>query len=134
MKFRNTSKGNEQLKETPLTKRWNYPGKPTGIRHTPQLYANHAAAQPPNPPMNSPYSLDNVLRLHEGLTKAQSSLLVPARTGAIGLRDFLFKVKAHRVPTPYYCDCGTGKRTGNGGTPSSNMVPQSTKAQNLEYD
>ena len=64
----------------------------------------------PPPADEQPLFSDKVLRLHEGLTKAQSSLLVQARTGAIGLRDFLFKVKARRVPTPY-CGCGTGRET-----------------------
>src|ERR1700694_5750760 len=48
----------------------------------------------PPPADEQPLFSDKVLRLHEGLTKAQSSLLVQARTGAIGLRDFLFRVKA----------------------------------------
>ena len=51
---------------------------------------------------------DLALRKHEGLTKAQSSLLTQARTGAIGLRDFLFRAK---VPGAYtlYCDCSQGR-------------------------
>ena len=35
---------------------------------------------------------DQVLRRHNDLTKAQSSLLTQARIGAIGLKDFLFRV------------------------------------------
>ena len=37
------------------------------------------------------------LKRHQGLTKAQSSLLIQARTGDIGLRDYLFKVKVPEV-------------------------------------
>jgi hypothetical protein len=51
-----------------------------------------------------------VLKKHEGLTKAQSSLLTQARTGDIGLRDFLFRIKVPKVPTPYY-ECGKGRET-----------------------
>ena len=65
---------------------------------------------PPQPADEQPSFSDQILRLHEGLTKAQSSLLVQARTGVIGLRDFLFKVKARRIPTPY-CGCGRGRET-----------------------
>ncbi len=53
---------------------------------------------------------DLALRKHEGLTKAQSSLLTQARTGAIGLQDFLFRAKVPGVNTPY-CDCGQGRET-----------------------
>jgi hypothetical protein len=52
---------------------------------------------------------DKTLRKHQDLTKAQSSLLVQARTGAIGLRDFLFKQNVP-IPTPY-CSCGEGRET-----------------------
>jgi hypothetical protein len=53
---------------------------------------------------------NKALKKHEGLTKAQSSLLTQARTGDIGLRDFLFKVKVPGVATPY-CECGEGRET-----------------------
>ena len=53
---------------------------------------------------------DLALRKHEGLTKAQSSLLTQARTGAIGLQDFLFRAKVPEVYTPY-CACGQGRET-----------------------
>jgi hypothetical protein len=53
---------------------------------------------------------DRGLKRHEGLTKAYSSLLTQARTGDIGLRDYLFKVKAPGVLTPY-CECGEGRET-----------------------
>ena len=53
---------------------------------------------------------NRALQKHQGLTKAQSSLLTQARTGAIGLRDFLFRAKVPGVYTPY-CDCGQGRET-----------------------
>ena len=55
--------------------------------------------------------LDNrAIDRHEGLTKAESSLLTQARTGAIGLKDFLFRAKVPRISTPY-CECGRGRET-----------------------
>ncbi|EAQ92240.1 hypothetical protein CHGG_00475 [Chaetomium globosum CBS 148.51] len=53
---------------------------------------------------------DKALMRHEGLTKAQSSLLSQARIGDIGLRDYLFRVKVPEVRTPY-CECGRGRET-----------------------
>ncbi|EAQ88884.1 hypothetical protein CHGG_05503 [Chaetomium globosum CBS 148.51] len=53
---------------------------------------------------------DKALTRHEGLTKAQSSLLSQARIGDIGLRDYLFRVKVPEVRTPY-CECGRGRET-----------------------
>ena len=53
---------------------------------------------------------DQVLQRYEGLNKAQSSLLVQARTGAIGLKDFLFTVGVPEVVTPH-CTCGIGRET-----------------------
>ena len=50
------------------------------------------------------------LQKHEGLTEAQSSLLTHARTGTIGLKDFLFRAKVPEVYT-LYCDCGQGRET-----------------------
>jgi hypothetical protein len=50
------------------------------------------------------------LEKHEGLIKAQSSLLTQVRTGDIGLRDYLFRCKVQEVPTPY-CSCGEGRET-----------------------
>lgn len=54
--------------------------------------------------------LHKTLQRHEGLNKAQSSLLVQARTGAIGLRDFLFKRRVPEILTPY-CECGEERET-----------------------
>ncbi len=53
---------------------------------------------------------NKALKRHQGLTKAQSSLLIQARTGDIGLRDYLFKVKVLEVQTPYYGLCEEGGR------------------------
>jgi hypothetical protein len=53
---------------------------------------------------------NRALQRHEGLTKAQSTLLSQARIGDIGLRDYLFKVKVPEVRTPY-CECGEGRET-----------------------
>ena len=53
---------------------------------------------------------NRALKRHEGLTKAQSSLLFQARTGDIGLRDYLFRVKVPEVNTPY-CKCGERRET-----------------------
>ena len=52
----------------------------------------------------------NVLRLHEGLSKSQSSLLVQLRTEKIGLRDFLFHRGVPDVPDPM-CTCREGRQT-----------------------
>ena len=54
------------------------------------------------------------LRRHEGLTKAQSTLLSQARIGDIGLRDYLFRVRVPEVRTPY-CECGEGNGGALGG-------------------
>jgi hypothetical protein len=50
------------------------------------------------------------LKKHENLTKAESSLLIQARTGAIGLNDFLFRARVPEISTPH-CECGQGKET-----------------------
>jgi hypothetical protein len=50
------------------------------------------------------------LRIYEGLTKAQSSILCQARTGKIGLRAFLFSRSVPDVDTPI-CPCGVGPQT-----------------------
>ena len=53
---------------------------------------------------------DKALRKHEGLTKAQSSLLAQARIGDIGLREYLFRRGVLEVATPH-CECGEGRET-----------------------
>ena len=50
------------------------------------------------------------LELYNGLTKAQSSVLVQARTGKIGLQAFLVCKKVPSIATPI-CPCGTGPQT-----------------------
>ncbi|EAQ86784.1 hypothetical protein CHGG_08037 [Chaetomium globosum CBS 148.51] len=53
---------------------------------------------------------NKTLRRHDGLSKAKSSLLIQIRTGAIGLRDFLFPRGVPEVLTPA-CECGEGRET-----------------------
>ncbi|EAQ92886.1 hypothetical protein CHGG_01121 [Chaetomium globosum CBS 148.51] len=53
---------------------------------------------------------NGTLRRHDGLSKAKSSLLIQIRTGAIGLRDFLFTRGVPEVLTPA-CECGEGRET-----------------------
>jgi hypothetical protein len=53
---------------------------------------------------------NRALARHQGLTKAQSSLLTQARVGAIGLRGFLFRARVPDVNTPL-CACGEGVET-----------------------
>jgi hypothetical protein len=53
---------------------------------------------------------DKTLQRHDGLSRAKSSLLVQIRTGAVGLRDFLFKRRVPEVLTPN-CECGEGRET-----------------------
>jgi hypothetical protein len=49
----------------------------------------------------------DVLKLHEGLRKAESLLAIQLRTGTNGLDAFLFQA---RVPSPL-CSCGRGWQT-----------------------
>jgi hypothetical protein len=51
-----------------------------------------------------------VLKLHSGLRKAESSVLVQARTGRIGLAKFLHKRKVPGVLSAQ-CRCGAGEET-----------------------
>ena len=51
-----------------------------------------------------------VLPLHKGLHKAESSILVQARTGKIGLRAFLYHRRVSGFDSPW-CDCGQGRET-----------------------
>jgi Reverse transcriptase (RNA-dependent DNA polymerase) len=50
------------------------------------------------------------LRRHKKLRKEESSLLVQARTGRIGLRKFLFLRRVPSIATPY-CECGGEEET-----------------------
>ncbi|OAQ65570.1 zinc knuckle [Purpureocillium lilacinum] len=58
----------------------------------------------------TPKPTKKVLRLHDGLSKRQSALLVQLRTEKIGLKDFLFN---RRVPdtTDANCPCREGRQT-----------------------
>jgi hypothetical protein len=76
-----------------------------------QRYRAKNRALPPTQPADYRPKIDQrALERHKGLTKAESSLLIQARTGAIGLRDFLFRAKVRTISTPY-CDCGRGRET-----------------------
>src|SRR6266516_1669699 len=50
------------------------------------------------------------LRRHKKLRKEESSLLIQARTGRIGLRKFLFLRRVPSIATPYY-ECGEEEET-----------------------
>ena len=74
--------------------------------HRRQRYRAQNRALPTVQPAEYRPKIDyRALDRHEGLTKAESSLLTQARTGVIGLRDFLFRARVPEVPTPY-CECG----------------------------
>lgn len=51
-----------------------------------------------------------ILRLHHGLKKWQSALLIQMRTEKIGLRDHLWRRKVPEFGDPE-CDCGEGRQT-----------------------
>jgi hypothetical protein len=51
-----------------------------------------------------------VLKLHAGLKKAESSMLVQARTGRVGLAKFLYGRKVPRIQTAQ-CRCEAGEET-----------------------
>jgi hypothetical protein len=55
--------------------------------------------------VDEPLFTKEAVQLHDGLTKAESSLLTQARTGKIGLRAFLFQRRVPDVITPQ-CSCG----------------------------
>lgn len=63
--------------------------------------ASAALPQPPDA---------KVLRLHEGLHKAESSILTQLRTGKIGLADFLYKAGVPEVASAA-CSCGYEQET-----------------------
>ena len=51
-----------------------------------------------------------VLKLHSGLRKAESSVVVQARTGRIGLAKFLYNCKVPGIVSAQ-CRCGAGEET-----------------------
>ena len=55
-------------------------------------------------------ALKKYVQRHDGLRKAESSALIQARTGKIGLKAFLFQIKVPGKPTPL-CDCGGAPET-----------------------
>jgi hypothetical protein len=69
-----------------------------------------AATRPADDHQQDTLFKEKTLRRHEGLNKAQSSLLIQIRTGAIGLRSFLFSRGVPEVLTPS-CECGEGQET-----------------------
>jgi hypothetical protein len=52
----------------------------------------------------------DVLQLHEGLRKAESSLDIQLRMGVDGLDAFLYQARVPSVPSPL-CSCGRGRQT-----------------------
>ncbi|KAI6777555.1 zinc knuckle, partial [Emericellopsis cladophorae] len=58
----------------------------------------------------TPRPTRKVLRLHDGLSKRQSTLLVQMRTEKIGLNDFLFNRRAPDA-TDANCPCREGRQT-----------------------
>ena len=59
---------------------------------------------------HTPQPSHKILRLHLGLKKWQSALLIQMRTEKIGLRDFLWKRRVPEFDDPG-CDCGEGRQT-----------------------
>jgi ribonuclease HI len=59
---------------------------------------------------HTPQPTHEILRLHHGLKKLQSALLIQMRTEKIGLRDFLWKRRVSEVDDPG-CDYGEGRHT-----------------------
>jgi hypothetical protein len=51
----------------------------------------------------------DVLKLHEGLRKAESWLAIQLKTGTNGLDAFLFQARVLSVPSPL-CSCGRGRQ------------------------
>ncbi|KAL5371116.1 hypothetical protein PMIN02_013118 [Paraphaeosphaeria minitans] len=59
---------------------------------------------------NTPSPTKRVLKIHKGLRKRDSALLVQLRTEKIGLKDFLFSRKVPDVASSR-CDCGAIRQT-----------------------
>jgi hypothetical protein len=66
-----------------------------------------SAKSPPNPDLVEAPPETNVLKLHEGLRKAESSLAIQLRMGTNGLDAFLFQARVPSVTSPL-CSCGGG--------------------------
>ncbi len=69
-----------------------------------------SAKSPPNPDVVEAPPGTDVLKLHEGLRKAESSLAIQLRTGTNGLDAFLFQARVPSVLSPL-CGCGRGRQT-----------------------
>ncbi len=65
---------------------------------------------PPNPDLVEAPPGTDILKLHEGLRKAESSLAIQLRTGTNGLDAFLFQARVPSVSSPL-CSCGRGRQT-----------------------
>ena len=95
---------------TALVKAWEVRWVQETTRRQDRYRARRRALPTTQPADYRPKFDQRALERHEGLTKAESSLLTQARTGAIGLRDFLFRVRVPGIPTPL-CECGQGRET-----------------------
>ena len=95
---------------TALVKAWEVRWVQETTRRQDRYRARRRALPTTQPADYRPKLDQRALERHEGLTKAESSLLTQARTGAIGLRDFLFRVRVPGIPTPL-CECGQGRET-----------------------
>ncbi len=71
-----------------------------------------SAKSPPHPDLVEAPPGTDVLKLHEGLQKAESSLAIQLRTGVNCLDAFLFQARVPSVPSPL-CSCGGGQHTAN---------------------
>lgn len=60
--------------------------------------------------IEDPPPTDKVVELHKGLHKAESALLVQARTKKIGLAEFLYTQRVPGIDTAK-CRCGAGHET-----------------------
>jgi hypothetical protein len=69
-----------------------------------------SAKSPPNPDLVEAPPGTDVLKLHEGLRKAESSLAIQLRTGTNGLDAFLFQARVPSVPSPSAAVAEAGKR------------------------
>jgi len=58
---------------------------------------------------DEPLFTEEAVRRHDGLRKVESSVLVQARTGKIGLRHFLFQRRVPEAVTPL-CNCSHQQR------------------------
>ncbi len=69
-----------------------------------------SAKSPPNPDLVEAPPGTDVLKLHEGLRKAESLLAIQLRSGINGLDAFLFQARVPSVSSPL-CSCGRGRQT-----------------------